>query len=1027
MVVGSGISLAASGQAPTASWLGLLQSGIKRAATFNSNLPSDWKEHILKELEYAEENDYLPDLLSVAEKITTALGGKEGGELKAWLREDIGTLHIDQHGNGRELIEAISELGLPLTTTNYDTLLETVLTRSAVTWQDSSAAQLIAQGAIPNILHLHGVWEHPESIVFGSTSYGELLANSAAQAIERIIAGGSSLLFVGCGAGLSDPNFVALRGWLTDLFSKSETRHYRLCNNQELKEFAKTHEGERILPVSYGESYTDLLPFIRDLAPQDTRVEAGSKAVTTIQQLAVDALQARVRSETIMAEYFADVDSRMLDAILIPPVLLPVTQEQFAQSGNLEADLRPKRCDPKRDVSDNSCLLIAATETAGLTSTLEWIVVQAHRNDTSLTPVIVDFRQLGNGHRPLERQIRKELRAAGIDLQPADPLPRLAVALDNLAIKPDKIFSRALDELRSDACSFVSIGCREGAEAPILEALEKTGFKPALRYVGRLNNRDATKIATLVEPTRADRLASKAILIAKNEHLPRTPLTIGLLVCMLLHGEALLSTASATALLDAWVNLLLGRGDPHDDARFSLDSLEKADILAFLAERFVQARAGSLSEAVAVNCLIEYFAEVGWSEDPIEVLGNFRNRYLLTVRNGQVSFAQSSYLHLFAAKRAIESEDFRSALYEDPLYFSPILRHYAALTRNDASILRRVEDLLTPAETTGTPSTGGSFSDAIAEDGDISATSIEDLMEQLSLSGSDSHTRTGQEDDNDSSSAEEPESEEDEEDWLDRMDDGDREPFPLEDIEDAAPAIRIMAALTLVSNVLRDSELVKDLELKERVLRRTLLIWGKFVDLLSTDENLTRFWEILAYQLSEAFGVPEESRPGYADLFCEMAPVLVGYNGISQTLSSRKLLRSLDSCFEDKSFIADTPGSVMGALLGYDIHASGWPKYFSNVQQRHGRVRAVRSVLRRLAEAAYYDEHLNHRDSEGLLNFIVAQYVQRIAPASAMERKRHENRIAQKIRQNRMLIRSRNGALGGERALGEIEAPTDEN
>jgi hypothetical protein len=1021
-VIGTGVSVAASGHAPTASWSGLLRAGVDRATNFNRGLPPGWKEHVLKDLEYAQENDYLPDILSVADKVTIALGGKSGGEFRSWLRDDIGKLELSDTARGRELIEAIGGLRSPIVTTNYDSLIESTLSRSTSTWQDPSAAQLIIQGVTNNILHLHGAWEFPNSIIFGSMSYGELLADPAAKTVEQILAGGRSLLFVGCGAGLSDPNFESLRNWMAEIFPSSEMRHYRLCLEEDLQRLAAVHKADRIMPLPYGRSYESLSSFLFDLAPpgdkaaQLTRVHGA-----TAQQRAIEAIHARVRTETVMAEHLADVETRALSDILIPPVLLPVTQEQFAQSVGLETDVRPKRCEPRQDVREYSHILVAAGETAGLTSTLEWMVAEANCADSSLIPIIIDFRQLGTGHRPLERQIRKELRLAGINLHPGELLPRIALAIDNIMARPDKIFSRVLDELKNDVYAFVVIGCRQGSEAVILERLGKVEIKPVLRYIGRLNNRDATKMATLIEPTRADRLASKAIEIAKNEHLPRTPLTIGLLVCMLLRGETLLSTASETALLDAWINLLLGRGDPHDDARFALDSLEKENILAFLAERFVHDKTGSLSESVALACLAEYFSAVGWAEDPIEVLGNFKNRYLLVVRNGQVRFAQSSYLHLFAAKRAIESNEFRQTLYQAPLYFSPILRHYAALTRNDPDILMQVEHLLTPKEPIDTPSIGGSFSDVAGDADSISAKSIEDLMRQLSLPG-------GQEEEqlNELNESEEDDTSELVATWLDHVEDVDKEPFPLEDIEDAEPVVRIMAALALVSNVLRDSELVKDLKLKERVLRRTLVIWGKLVDLLDVDEGFRLFWGAVSEKFSALAGIPEEHHSKFVERFCEVAPVLVGYSGISANLSSRKLFRSLDSCFEDEDFMSNAGGAVMGALVGFDLHEPGWSRYFIEVQRRHGRVKAVRTALRYFAEMSYYNDPLDRDDADRLLDFLVHQYIQRVEHRSAADRKRHEARISQQLRKNQTLARSRGGLPGTRIAPAQIEAPIDE-
>lgn len=1018
VVVGSGVSVALTGNSSTASWLGLIKSGISRASSFNRNLPEGWREQLQEELGYAEEHGYLPGLLSIAEKVTHALGGQQGGDFHAWLRDDIGQLRV-QSINKPDLTKAINDLRLPIATTNYDTLLESSLGRSSSTWQDASAAQQILRGVSKNVLHLHGAWDDPASVIFGSSSYGQLLADRAAQATEQILAGGNSLVFIGCGDGIADPNFGSLRTWLTMTFPSSEAYHYRLCLEKEVSGLAHQHQGERIIPVAYGDTYDALGPFISTLVPAvDVVVPLISSSLETIQQRAVEAIYARVRTETVMADHLADVETRILDDILIPPVLLPMTSEQFAQSMNLEKEERPKRCNPSQDVRDYGCMLVISDMTAGLTSALEWLVTQANRADESLTPVVVDFRSLGQGLRPLERQVRKELRLAGVVLGPNDPLPKMALAFDNVTSRPDKIFSRALDELGDKTTyAFCAIGCHEGAEAEILERLG-SDRRPAVRYVGKLNKRDATKIANLIEPARADKLAAKAMNIAQNECLPRTPLTIALLVCMLLRGETLLSAASPTALLDAWVNLLLGRGDPHDDARFSLDSLEKADILAFLAERFVQARTGSLTEVEAIACLDEYFAEVGWKEDPIEVLGNFTSRYLLRISNGQVRFAQSSYLHLFAAKRAKESYEFRSKLYAELLYFGPIIRHYAALTRNDEDLLGRVEQLLSPSDPTTSHSAGRSFSAVPSEE--VPESSIEDLLGQLSLPPGEPINKDGDENARRHEGANDDPTELVDA-WLDQMNDSDREPFPVENIEDAPSILQIMTALTLASNVLRDSELVKNLKLKERVLHRTLLIWGKFVDLVDSDDDFARFWLRVGNELCDLLSIPEARRSKFVEDFSNSAPVLLGFHGVSVTLSSRKLLRSLDACFDDEEFLDNAPGCVMGAFMGYDVHMSGWTKYFVRVQNEHGRVRAVSDTMRLLAEDAYYREALGSDDSEQLLAFLVTHYSQKLSHPSVAVRKRHEDRIAQRLKQNRILAKAREPRLGAKTIQAEID------
>src|SRR5262249_14259739 len=156
-------------------------------------------------------------------------------------------------------------------------------------------------------------------------------------------------------------------------FPDSEKRHYRLGLDQEIEALAEVHKDERIAPVSYGISHETLLAFLRSLIPlRDTSAKVVSISTAAAPKRSAEAIEARVRTETIMADYLSDIDTRNLTDILIPPVLLPVTQEQFVQSLALDEQIRPKRCDPYQEVRDHPHLLIAAHETAGLTSALEW-------------------------------------------------------------------------------------------------------------------------------------------------------------------------------------------------------------------------------------------------------------------------------------------------------------------------------------------------------------------------------------------------------------------------------------------------------------------------------------------------------------------------------------------------------------------------------------------------------------------------------------------------------------------------------
>jgi hypothetical protein len=201
-------------------------------------------------------------LILAAETVTTALDGRTGGEYGRWLHETVGQLEPKDPS----VIEALVGLGVPVATTNYDSLIEGVANWERVTWMDAAGMQRALQGDDDAVVHLHGHWRDPVSVVLGIKSYEDLIGSGVPQALQRAIATLSSLLFVGMGSGLSDPNFGPLRAWLATTFPGAEYRHYRLCLNDEVDELVELHAPEeRIFPVPYGDRHEQLAEFLKCL------------------------------------------------------------------------------------------------------------------------------------------------------------------------------------------------------------------------------------------------------------------------------------------------------------------------------------------------------------------------------------------------------------------------------------------------------------------------------------------------------------------------------------------------------------------------------------------------------------------------------------------------------------------------------------------------------------------------------------------------------------------------------------------
>jgi tetratricopeptide (TPR) repeat protein len=261
VVVGTGIAIAATTgtlQAPFASWDGLLRHGLDHCLRF-ARQDDAWAASLRAHLASPDATA----LLGVAGEICTALAAPGLGEFGRWLEDTVGAFRAAR----RDELEALRDLGLPLATTNYDDLLEEVTGLPAATWQDTAVVEDLLHGKpLRAILHLHGHWQRPDSVILDPAAYRR--AAPVLHDLLKALRLSHTLLFVGCGEGLADPNWSALRSWSSEFLAGSRYRHFRLCLTRELPALERQHPpAERLFAVPYGAAHGDLAPFLRRLRP----------------------------------------------------------------------------------------------------------------------------------------------------------------------------------------------------------------------------------------------------------------------------------------------------------------------------------------------------------------------------------------------------------------------------------------------------------------------------------------------------------------------------------------------------------------------------------------------------------------------------------------------------------------------------------------------------------------------------------------------------------------------------------------
>lgn len=250
LVVGAGFSVASTYEDASASWPDLVAHGISFASAIGALATED-----VRRIEILAEDRTSAGLISAASALEKSLR-EVPSAFDIWMAESAGRLRLAHP----ELRDALRALNVTTATTNYDTLLSEDGGPPPIPWTDGPRSLKVLRGDLNGILHLHGVHDVPDSIVFGDASYDAVRADQFAQFRQQVLAAARTLVFIGCGEGLDDPNLSGMIGWLSSL--RAQHAHYRLVRSSQRNTQPRAH----IIDVPFGEDFGDLAPFLKQLA-----------------------------------------------------------------------------------------------------------------------------------------------------------------------------------------------------------------------------------------------------------------------------------------------------------------------------------------------------------------------------------------------------------------------------------------------------------------------------------------------------------------------------------------------------------------------------------------------------------------------------------------------------------------------------------------------------------------------------------------------------------------------------------------
>ena len=254
--IGSGVSTYTTDGESVSHWKGLLKHGLHRCYQSRWINDEDFAYFMEKfENNTAEMNDYLLAANQIKDCFRRKSTTRGVDIYKSWLLEMQRKLVAKKP----ELIKVLGEFECPVVTTNYDTLLETILNKRTLLWNDCSTENL-SDELKGGILHLYGCYNETESVVFSGNDYKRFYKNHSQRSKLRRLIEGKSILLIGYDGGISNPTYSNLLKWLSDV--KDELSIYKLINSTKLSDLSFF---DNIKEIPYGNNSEDFFLFLKNL------------------------------------------------------------------------------------------------------------------------------------------------------------------------------------------------------------------------------------------------------------------------------------------------------------------------------------------------------------------------------------------------------------------------------------------------------------------------------------------------------------------------------------------------------------------------------------------------------------------------------------------------------------------------------------------------------------------------------------------------------------------------------------------
>jgi hypothetical protein len=250
-------------------WTGLIRNGldylVHEGYVDTSNRRTRRAYEALKDPE-------VDGLLDAANIVSSQM--KQHGQFPTWLESVFGTLSQEiRHPALLDVLKALHKRGTTLLTTNYDDVLEIHCGLQHIGRSNQDDVSRFQRGDLNGVLHIHGSYHDSHEVILDATDYYEVKHSDGVQDVLKTFLQCKTILFIGCGSGLEDPNFDALLRWTSERHKDIPHRHCLLIRDNDSVKY------NPLIRVKYGPRYEDLVEYLKRLLDGQSKTQSLEASV----------------------------------------------------------------------------------------------------------------------------------------------------------------------------------------------------------------------------------------------------------------------------------------------------------------------------------------------------------------------------------------------------------------------------------------------------------------------------------------------------------------------------------------------------------------------------------------------------------------------------------------------------------------------------------------------------------------------------------------------------------------------------